>query len=283
MIPKHQQTALAAAMLVAFVFNTTASVANEANGFAGFEEPGNTPQVFAPGQISTDAYEFAVTFMPDMSEMYLTRRIDPGPNKIVMAQIIDGELQPVTQPSFAQKGGQFEPCMDPDGRTIYFGDADQIVMSRLEGKAWSKPEKLPDAVNGGFAMAICIDAKGNLYFTGGDGIMVAQNHGGELLDAESLGPHFTRSAGGSAHGYLAPDGSFIVFDSQGRPGSKGRSDLYVSFKTDGNPWSEPKNLDILNTKGNEMCASVSPDGRFLFFSRDGNIWWVNATVLDSYR
>ncbi len=265
------------------IVGMASSPANESVIFAGLNEPGTTPELFAPGQISTDAYEFAITFMPDMSELYLTRRKDPGPNRIVMAHVVDGEIQPTTRASFSQGNGQFEPCVAPDGAAIYFGVEDKIVVSRLVDGEWSAPEELPEAVNGGFAMAIGVDAEGDLYFTGSNGIMVAKRAGNELLAAESLGPHFARSAGGSAHGYIAPDGDLIIFDSQGRNDGKGRSDLYVSFKTDDSEWSEPRNLSALNTEATEMCASLSPDGRFLFYSRDGNIWWVSATVLDGYR
>jgi Tol biopolymer transport system component len=45
--------------------------------------------------------------------------------------------------------------------------------------------------------------------------------------------------------------------------------------------------DGINATENEMCASVSPDGKYLFFSRevDGNrdIYWVDAKVIDEYR
>ena len=260
-----------------------AVAADTSSGLAGFQEPGNTPQVFAPGLISTEAYEFAVTFTPDMSEMYLTRRADPEPNKIIMARVLEKGLEFAVPPPFRGAGDQFEPCVAPDGMGIYFGEADRLVVSRRDGGSWSTPEVLPNAVNSGFAMAICVDARGDLYFTGRDGLMVARRDGNGYRAAESLGPYFTRAEGGSAHGYIAPDGSYLVFDSQGRSDTKGRSDLYVSFHTAGNGWTEPKNLDVLNTVGTDMCASVSPDGRFLFFSRDGDIWWIDAAVLQIYR
>jgi Tol biopolymer transport system component len=269
-------------LLVVGTFNTSIA-AEKATGFAGFEAPGNIPRIFAPGLVSTDAYEFAVTFTPDMGQMYLTRRTDPGPNQIVVASLIQDQLQAAVPASFSESGGQYEPFVAPDGQAIYFGEGTKILVCRREDEQWATPQELPEAVNSGFAMAICTDATGNLYFTGGDGLMVVRRDGDDYLDAVSLDPHFARAAGGAAHGYVAPDGSFLVFDSQGRGDSKGRADLYVSFPTEGNRWSEPKNLDVLNTEGTDMCASVSPDGRFLFFSRDGNIWWVDAAVLEQYR
>lgn len=269
--------------VLATMIACSTNAAETATGFAGFMAPDNTPQVFAPGVISTDSYEFAVTFTPDMSEMYLTRRTDPGPNQIVVAGITSEGIQAPVPASFSMKGGQFEPCIAPDGEAIYFGDGDKIVVSRKVDGHWSTTEELPDEVNSGFAMAICVDANGDFYFTGSDGLMVVRNEGNGYHAAESVDPHFTRAAGGSAHGYIAPAGDCLVFDSQGRGDAKGRADLYVSFRAEGGGWTEPRNLEALNSEGTEMCASVSPDGRFLFFSRDGDIWWVDAGVLELYR
>jgi hypothetical protein len=33
----------------------------------------------------------------------------------------------------------------------------------------------------------------------------------------------------------------------------------------------------------EMCPSLSPDGRFLFFSRDGDIYWVDAEIIQDIK
>jgi hypothetical protein len=45
----------------------------------------------------------------------------------------------------------------------------------------------------------------------------------------------------------------------------------------------------VNTEFSETCPSLSPDGRFIFFSRYNepnevsNIYWVSASVLDRIR
>jgi len=259
-----------------------ASPADSLDGYAGFASPGRTPAVFAPGLISTDSYEFAVTFTPDMGEMYFTRRSDPGPNHIFVARVVGGELQAPVRAGFSASGGQYEPCVAPDGGAVYFGEGVEIMVSHRNGDQWAAPQPLPGEVNGGFAMAACVDAAGNLHFTGNTGLMEARRHGDGYHPAVSLGPQFERPAGGSAHGSLAPDGTYLVFDSQGRSEGMGRTDLYVSFR-EGDSWGEPKHLAGLNTSGTDMCASISPDGRFLFFSRDGDIWWVDAAVVQQNR
>ncbi|WP_420578657.1 hypothetical protein [Ekhidna sp.] len=70
----------------------------------------------------------------------------------------------------------------------------------------------------------------------------------------------------------------MIYDFKGDSGF-GKADLYISFNNEGN-WSEPINLGPkVNTGKTEMCASVSPDGKYLFFHRgnedSGDIYWID--------
>jgi Tol biopolymer transport system component len=252
-------------------------------GYAGFENPGTAPMVFAPGLVSTDAYEFAVTFTPDMRKIYFTRRRDPGPNRILVAATDRGRLGKPVPAAFSRPGGEYEACVSPDGNSITFAQADSIWISARDGNTWSPARALPPQINKGFTMAVWSDAEGNLYFTRRGGLQVAYRTKDGFQPAVSLGPHFQPPAGDAAHGFIAPDGSYLIFDSQGRPEGKGRADLYISFRNEDLSWTEPANLEALNTPVTEMCPCVSPDGRFLFFCRDGDIYWVDASIIQEYR
>ena len=39
----------------------------------------------------------------------------------------------------------------------------------------------------------------------------------------------------------------------------------------------------MNTPGSEGNATFSPDGRFLFFTRDGDIFWASSKIIDELR
>ncbi len=74
-----------------------------------------------------------------------------------------------------------------------------------------------------------------------------------------------------------------MFDSN-RSGGHGDSDLYVCFSAGGGEWSDPLNLGpAINTEGYDAIPTLSPDGRRLFFHRDGDIYWVDAAVLDKLK
>lgn len=76
--------------------------------------------------------------------------------------------------------------------------------------------------------------------------------------------------------YVAPDESFLIFGSMDRPDGFGGADLYVSLRSADDKWTRAKNLgDAINSKGNEIYPILSPDGKYLFFVRDGDVYWVD--------
>jgi Tol biopolymer transport system component len=88
--------------------------------------------------------------------------------------------------------------------------------------------------------------------------------------------------------FISPDESFLIFTSVDRPGGFGGSDLYVSFRTEEGQWTEAINMgETVNSAGGELLTSLSPDGRFLFFSglRDGRkgVFWMHAGIIEELR
>ncbi len=68
-----------------------------------------------------------------------------------------------------------------------------------------------------------------------------------------------------AHAALSPDGTRLYFSSD-MQGGNGGMDLYVCTKQ-GSNWSKPVNLGAsINTKGNEMFATVDAEGKIYFAS-----------------
>ena len=87
--------------------------------------------------------------------------------------------------------------------------------------------------------------------------------------------------------FIAPDESYLIF-SRTVPEEKGRSDLFISFRGGDGKWSEAVNMgDTVNSLHNETSPVVTPDGRYLFFSRvSGDIngvFWTSADVIEELR
>ena len=137
---------------------------------------------------------------------------------------------------------------------------------------------------------------GTLYFSsdrhGGEGGLdiyrsLPTDDGGrrvENLGRPVNGPH------GDDLPFIAPDASYLIFASD-RPGGLGARDLYLSFPTsDG--WGAPLNLGApINSEQWDIYPTVSPDGRYLFFTRrdgweptdDTDILWVATDFIDRFR
>jgi len=143
--------------------------------------PTDTPVVFGEGIISTDSYEFAITFSPKMDELYFTRRKPGEDNKIYAMQLVDGKWSNPEPAFFTTTGGwDFEPHISPNGDKLYFGSTrplnDTIKSSGLhqwysikEVKGWSKPIPLEKPfVDRSITMYLTSSENGNLYFTTGE-------------------------------------------------------------------------------------------------------------------
>ncbi len=94
--------------------------------------------------------------------------------------------------------------------------------------------------------------------------------------------------------FVSPDERYLILTSN-RPGGAGNGDLYASFRTADGRWGSPVSLGpAINTADQEFCPMVTPDGRYLFFSRtyggtswatttDADVFWVDMEVVERLR
>jgi len=298
-------------------------------GYFGQETPGMRPALFAPGVVSTpNAVELNGVFSPDFSEFFFTRTtVRPGGGEGVsrMHRSVLGADGVWSAPEHVQVWPDdatslaVDMAYSPDGERLYFlGDHPH---ERTGGKAnldiWVT-ERTPD---GGWSLARPVEPPvwtehsetypavtpdGGLQFSssrpGGVGgsrdlWRAASDEQGGFLEPVNMGEpvnsEFTES-----DSCVAPDGSYIVITSD-RAGGPGNHDLYVSFRGgEAGEWSEPKLLGHgMNTIDTDYCPMVTPDGKFLFFSRrisepkdsgwagltGGNVYWISTEVIEALR
>ena len=266
--------------------------------------PTDSALVFGEGIVSTDNFEFAITFNPEMDELYFTRRRPSEDNAIYTMKLTRGKWSEPALAFFSTDSGwDFEPHINPKGDLLYFGSTRPLTDSlkatgmhqwyskKSESGGWTAPVPLERPFVDKFVMYITSSEQGNLFFTSKD----------EGADPEDGGIYFSSQAAGYtgtnrlgreinfedgqwiAHPFIAPDESYIIYDGE-RPSGYGDCDLYISFNENGT-WMEGYNLGPkVNTDQCEMCASVSPDGKYLFFHRGlyhggegdiGNIYWID--------
>jgi hypothetical protein len=62
------------------------------------------------------------------------------------------------------------------------------------------------------------------------------------------------------------------------------TELYISFRINDKEWSEPAKLGLeINATKTESYAFVSVDGKYLFFNRGGDIYWVDVIIIEELK
>ncbi len=259
--------------------------------YLGQKPPGMTPELFAPGIISTCTQHGSAYFSPDGREVYFSRML-PSPSVIMYMREENGRWTP---PRIVCEG--LTPGLAPDGKTILFSTWEIWRMFRTPA-GWTVPEKLGPAINSDRRQDTAYAAAdGSLWYccVYGDrkGIYRAPFADGTYGKPVRL-EYGISSAYADCSPCIAPDESYLIFASA-RPGY-GIWDLYVSFRNSDGSWTAPKNMGpAINTRAKEIYPFVSFDGKYLFFMSNrvsalnnnpipdgpGNVYWVDARVIES--
>ena len=246
------------------------------------------PELYGAGLFSTGRWDFFIAFSPDQRQVLFCRANDDfSAYEIYQTrEESDGHWRPPVKPEFAASWSNADPHISPDGRTLFFisnrpatGESgasttyDIWTASRDTGGDWGEPHRLaaPISLPGVDEWSPSVTANGDLYFgsdrpggRGGLDLYVARRVNGAYQPPENLGPRVNSNAQ-EVEPWIAPDGKYLIFSAIGRPDSTGRYDLYLSRRVNG-AWQQPEPLTAINTRWNEFNQSVSPDGRWLYFS-----------------
>ena len=244
------------------------------------------PELVGPGIISTALDELNSAFSPDGQELYFDIN---GPANgfgtiVVSKRRGDGWSAPVVT-SFSGQYTDYDPTISADGKRLIFisnrpvggvakapQDMDLWSVSRTRD-GWGEPVNLGPPLNTPAAeYSPSLAADGTLYFSGRRSdsqgrvnIYRSRQINGAFGEPENLGPTINGTAT-NVDVAIAPDQSFIIFVSYGRPDALGSGDLYISFNRNGQ-WTVPKNLGApINSAALEYAPGLSPDGKYLYFT-----------------
>ena len=162
---------------------------------------------------------------------------------------------------------------------------------------------------------------GTLYFTRSDektgkSEILRAKKNGIKYDTPELLPPVINGNGNIYNAFISPDESFLIgcVENKNNGINQGFSNYYIFFRDNNDNWSEGKSFgpEINITGSNAISASVSPDGKYMFFSarktsekmkelsskntlgslkeflnspQNGNydIYWVSTGVIDALR
>lgn len=267
--------------------------------------PGDTPVIFAPGLISGKSMEHSpAIFSPDGNEVYWVSREDQSnggkTNLWVMSRINNRWTKPVNFAPFGESVNWMDPFLSNDGNRLYFSTETEknrdIWFIERHGNRWSKPQSISPTINTANGQNQASSTNdGTLYFI--DYKWIGENwtcdilrsnlKNGDYLLPETL-PSSVNSTSEDWTPYIARDNSYLIFSSLRR---SEYGDLFISFHDiHSDAWSEPISMgEDINTSYQEAFPTVSPDGKYLFFTRytdeknDMDVYWVSAKVIDRLR
>ena len=275
--------------------------------YLGQRPPGKVAALFAPDLISTNSYEHsAPAFSPDGGLVLWT--VLDGNYKASLFEMVfqNGKWSAAYRPAFADTtADDYYPSFSPDGKKLYFSsrrnapagypDGSDIRIWEVTRNAggWEKPVPFDTTVSRGMEYAHSVAGNGSIYFSTRYSTRTNFNIWKAAKDSDGSMPPAVLPFGLNSVGYedgpfIAPDESFLIFESDRPEGIEGSLDLYISFKNGADKWGLPVNMGpSINSEFGERFARLSPDGKYLFFgsTRRGNfdIYWVDAQIIDDLK
>ena len=317
-------------LCVAVFTNLTGYALDYTGKYIESETPGMEARLFAPNLISTQYVERDAAFSPDGNSFFYSfyTRIR---SSILYVELVNGSW---TKPEIAPFSGLYndiEPFFTADGKRLYFasnrplegvGDPKDYDIWYVDKTptGWGLPVNIGAPVNTDkdeFYPTLTKD--GTLYLTasydstlGGEDLFFSRLIDGKYSQPQNLGAN-VNTAEGEYNAFVSPDGDYIIFTSEGWGEGIGSGDLWISFRDHKNEWQKPVNMgEAVNSPSFEYCPSLTPDGKFLFFTSmrsnqdhltpgkkityqtiietlsqpgngNGDIYWIDSKIIDSLR
>jgi len=268
--------------------------------YLGQEKPGDTPRMFAPGIVSEFSSEHSpAVFSPDLKEVYWTKEFG-GP--ILFMKQENGVWTAPKRASFCSEYGDGEPIFSPDGKKLFFlslrpietgGPSDKENMWYVERAqdGWSEPKPVSPKINAfDLHWLFSIANNGTIYFSSPSGNSYGHRdiYSSRLINSEYTEPKnlgdVINTPGIDHTPFIAPDESYLIYHSSGKSSSPRDNKFYISYRNEDGSWMIPIDLgQKINSIRPALCPVVTPDGKYMFFISQGDIYWVSAKVIEELK
>jgi outer membrane protein OmpA-like peptidoglycan-associated protein len=178
----------------------------------------------------------------------------------------------------------------PDGSAIYFTSLrknslgglkrfwdgnfyEDVYLSKLVGGHWQSPQNLKEVNSRSNDAATGLSPDGTTLY------IFKDLNGGDIYFSKFDKEHWTKpkpmpepinSKFYESNASTTLDGKTIYFISDQPDGNLGGKDIYMSTLKEDGKWDTPKNLGPkVNTRFDEICVFVTPDGNTIYFSSKG--------------
>ena len=233
----------------------------------------------APGIISTDQPEFALTMSPDGSELYFNRASpDRAQLLIMMSRRSGGQwTTPVAAP-FSSVGRHVDPFIAPGGKRLYFSSTRpragvaQTSFStwyvERTASGWGDPVDPGPPLNSDSSdIFVSVSREGEMYFSssrdGPMGIYVSSSRDGKW--SVPVRVDLGSTATGAGNPMISPDGKVLLVTMR-QPGSD--VDIMYACRTP-TGWSPPRALPApVNSPRADFAPAIDLSGSTLYFTSE---------------
>lgn len=263
---------------------------NSRDAYLGQSLPGDTPKIFAPGLLAGKG-EFTANrtaISADGKEIYYcTNKSWKNSNDLkIKCFKYDGKkwVGPVI---INEHMGQ--TSLSPDGQNLYFASfqsAGTVYRSHRTKTGWSDAEPY---IERNYVVYDFIQTRSGNKYASSNGTWGSSSDANALkfsvmpasdadTSIQNLGSPLN-AEGFNGDFFVAPDESYMIISTNETEHFE--CELYISFRKEDKSWTKPKSLGPLINDGlaHRYGQYVSPDGKFLFYTRgesekDCAVYWV---------
>ncbi|NOQ25448.1 MAG: hypothetical protein GQ564_08800 [Bacteroidales bacterium] len=288
-------------LFIVFILITTVLSGQENSWkYFGQTPPDRSAELFAPKIINHLAHS-SPTFTPDNREIYWsTVGENNETRKIFFVKFEDNKWSETRLAQFSGNYHDDQPFISHDGEMLYFASKrpkvkngnqeNDIWISNKIQQGWDEPKPINNLI--GF-WTPTVTRNGTIYFLEIieeiPVICRAELINGDYSEIECLNEDINKEGSRNWCPFIAPDESYLIFSSD-REGGFGSGDLYISFKDKNGKWLKAINMgDSINTDKQERFPGVSPDGKYLFFTRwhssphYHDLYWIDTSIINDLR
>ncbi|MCP4725134.1 MAG: hypothetical protein GY863_08865 [bacterium] len=264
---------------LSILFNCVESPDSELKGdYFGQNPPGDIPEIFAPGMISTRYHEHSSPcFSSDFKEMFFTLSCDQD-HVIMHTRLENGRWTTPEAASFSGEYSDDKARFSLDGTKLFFRSKRPLTgngepqneyhdwMVEKSDSDWGTPihitaEEVIETRSKTRYMNINTTGENN-----GLDIYISKYADGKYSEPEKMG-FGINTENTDAVMFVDPDEKYILLASMGRPDQIGIMDIYISYQRQDKTWTNAINLGNKINRPGEISRfpAVSPDERYLFF------------------
>ena len=187
------------------------------------------------------------------------------------------------EPFFAYGGNRL--YMFATNAVNHVGIAD-LSYSEQQGTGWSDPISMGNPPNSeGYQYHPCLVGDTSIYFSSNAGDICRCQYVNGVYQNRVIFPVPVNHIGAQTWGdpFVSANESYMILKLIREEGYA-QNDLYIAYKKTDGTWTNPKNLgNIINTPDDENSGDITPDGLYMTYGRNNDLYWVSTGFIDSLK